>query len=182
MKPWPTWPVTSPVPLPPIPTPVRTVRMQHRNDHIGFRINDKHYSIHALPIGRGNAVGQPIKLPAADHERPTPAAYKRTAVSIGIDCLHDSDRNPAHLCPLACMIGQDRWWHVFNLHAPVLPLTSEMPLLKYRDGRRGKFLTLRGIFFGVSKGGCVARVWPQARDERHEGPPDAHKKTLDANS
>jgi hypothetical protein len=48
------------------------------------------------------------------------------------------------------MIGQDRrryCWCVLNLHGPVLPPTSEMPLLEYRDGRRGKFLTPRRSFF-----------------------------------
>jgi hypothetical protein len=42
--------------------------MQHCDDRFAFWINHKDYSVHALAIGRGNAVSQPSKLPTTDHK------------------------------------------------------------------------------------------------------------------
>jgi hypothetical protein len=61
--------------------------MQHRDDRVAFRVNNEDHAIHAFPIGRWKAVSQSSKLSATDHERSTPAAYERSAVGIGVNCL-----------------------------------------------------------------------------------------------
>src|SRR4051812_32289947 len=103
----PTPAVTPSVMLSPIVPSFPTVSMQHCNDRVAFRINNKDHAIHALPIGSWNSVSQSKRLSATDHERSTSVAHERAAVSIGVDCLHDAHRNPPRLCALARMIGQD---------------------------------------------------------------------------
>jgi hypothetical protein len=44
--------------------------------------NNKDHTIHSFSIGSGYVAIQTSKLSATDHERPTPAAYKRRPIGI----------------------------------------------------------------------------------------------------
>ena len=68
VRPSPMSAITSSIALPPIATSARTVGMQDGDNRVTVRVDDKDYSVHALAIGWGDAAGQSIELPTADHE------------------------------------------------------------------------------------------------------------------
>jgi hypothetical protein len=79
--------ISAAITLSPAATAAWTVGMQNGDDGAAFGINNKDHAIHPLPVGRWNGAGQSSELPATDHERPTSASHKRTAVSTGKNCL-----------------------------------------------------------------------------------------------
>jgi hypothetical protein len=56
--------------------------MQYRDDRVALGINNKDDPIHSFSIGCGYAAVQASELSATDHERSTPAAYKRRPIGI----------------------------------------------------------------------------------------------------
>jgi hypothetical protein len=114
--------------------------MQHRDDGAEFGINNNDHAFYPLLIGRWNGASQSSELPATDHERPTSASHKRSAVSIGKNCLQSSHRYAPRLRSLACVMSQNQWRFERRIgcsHDPVSFWQRERPpLLKGRNPRQ----------------------------------------------